>query len=743
QANGREGVGLLIRRKEGSSPVSLSRNIREEILKLSLSYGKDLDFKIVKDASLFISDSIRDLILSAAAGAAIAFIVVLIFLKNAGSSAILISSIPCSILMALLFLKMAGRSINIMSLGGLALGIGMLVDNSVVVLENLQKHRKEKSGNLTDYVISRTGEMAGSTFGSTLTSLVVFLPVVFLPGIIGALFTDLALAVSFSLAASFLVSITLVPVLVTLFSEKQKGKTVKSPQKVEYVYRKLSRFLLRKPHLFLLLMAVIFGLGCLSFFKLDFEFMPEADKREIEVTAVLPSGASMEWISNAASRLAEQAARIESVASTYSKAGGEADDTYFLADPYDSTEIIHLTVQLKPGGKTPAKEIVDVLARVLYIERSTLLIHLPENIITPLLGLRTGEIVVKISGGNQAEALKRGKEIQALLDDGGSNGGGVKTQLMPQGEKPQIHLIPDRDSIARTGLSLLDITQAVRNALEGTVPTQLTIDGREIDARVLLKKEDRLNVEKLLTLRIQGSNGMSMRLSDLVFVSSLFSTPSLLRTDRKDVAYVKTSFGTADYRKVKKIVKEITDTHPYAESMESSAFQTNILKIIITFLLAVFLLYLVLGAQFESFLLPLFLMLSLPLSFSGIFLSLAVTGKTININSFLGILVLLGVAVNNSIILFENYNAKIDKSGSVLISIYRGSAERIRPILITVLTTITALLPTAIDPTGTQTQSSMAVAIIGGLLVSTTLTVFAIPLIFLLYYRKKNYRKIK
>jgi HAE1 family hydrophobic/amphiphilic exporter-1 len=741
QIDGREGVGLLIRRRQGTSPVALSAGIRSELERLRQSYGRDLELIVARDASRFITGSLRDLVLSAVLGAGIAFLVVLFFVRDLRASLILISSVPISVVISLLFLRLAGRSINVMSIGGLSMGIGMMMDNSVVILENLQKRLLQEGwGVSADNVILATDEMSGSNIGNLVTAVVVFLPVIFLPGVIGEVFTDLSLSVIFSQLTSFFVSVTLVPVLFLLAENRKRLRPLvpsRSMAEIERTFRRLSRAFLRRPAYLALVLAAATAAGLYSYRRLPFEFMPAVDTGEIGVTVTLQHGASVDYISRVSSLLSAQLLKVRGVAAVYARAGGEPDDAYYLADARERREILHLTAVLTRGRRPLAFEIARVLRQTLAVEGASISVELPENVVAPLLGLQSGSLDLKVSGQDQEQAIERAGELKNLVAGGGLFS---SVEQYPAGEKPELQLVPVRDLIARAGTDLLNIAGTVRAGLEGLLPTQMVIDGREVDVRLRLHPSDTSTLERVGRFLVRGPDGAMLRLSDLVNVREVSRPPALVRVDRSDVAFVEASPRSGARRQAQRFLDQLQASRPYAESLETSVLRENLSAILATFGLVVLLLYLALGAQFESFLLPLLLLSSLPLSLLGIFAALYLGGKSLNFDSLLGIIVLFGIAVNNSIVLYENYRQRISsiQRGSILIAIYRGTSERLRPILITMLTTVMALVPIAVDTSQTSTQSSMAVAVIGGLFVSTTLTLFVIPQLFYLYLRRRR-----
>jgi HAE1 family hydrophobic/amphiphilic exporter-1 len=465
--------------------------------------------------------------------------------------------------------------------------------------------------------------------------------------------------------------------------------------------------------------------------------MPAVDTGEIQVTVTMEHGASLPYISRVGSLVANRMREVRGVESVYGRAGGEKDDAHYLADPRERRELLHLTAVLARTPRRSSFLITQELRETLSVEGASVSVELPENIIAPLLGVQSGRMELKIPGQDQEQAVRRAGEIGKQLEEAGLFS---LVELYPAGAKPEIHLVPMRDMIAKTGTDLSNVAGTVRAGLEGMLPTQMYIDGRETDVRLQLQPQDTASLKRIGGLLVRGPDGSVLRLADLVTVRTVFRPPALVRVDRSDVAYVLAQPQGGRRPDAERFIHAVQASHPYVESLETSALRENLSAILATFGLVILLLYLALGAQFESFLLPLLLLISLPLSLFGIFAGLFVTGKSLNFDSLLGIIVLFGIAVNNSIVLYENYRERLSsiEKGPILIAIYRGTPERLRPILITMLTTVMALVPIAVDTSQTSTQSSMAVAVIGGLFVSTTLTLFLVPQLFYSYLRRRR-----
>jgi multidrug efflux pump subunit AcrB len=739
--NGREGAALEIRKRAGASPVAMSRSVMAELSAVEESYGKDLEVVALRDTSRFVAESIQDLGLSVAVGAAIAFFLLLLFMRDLRVALVMIASVPISIIAALLFLRLAGRTANVMSLGGLAMGLGMMVDHSVVVVENLQRRFKlEGRDAMPDAVVAYTHELSSSNVGSTLTSIVVFLPVLLLPGVIGELFADLSLAVIFSQILSFLTSITLVPVLFLFVAQGKhgKGEGYMGFSRFERCFRRASRFFFRRPGFLVSAIVVLTAAGALCFKSLPFEFLPDVDSGEVEATIALPEGSTMEYVSAAAADASRRVAEVEGVELAYAIAGGEDDDPYYQASPLESSGIVHVKAILRRRPRKSAFALAEDIRVSLASEGAETAVKLPENAASRLLGARKDSIELLVFGKDQADAQRR---ASSLRDRIAAEAPASAPTLSPSGSKPELRLSPDREALARSGLDLYTVAQAVRDAVDGSYPTKISSGGREMEVRVMLRPEQVASPGDLGSLVVKNVSGSIVSLGELAEAEIVRELPALMRVDRRDAIKVLARKDGAAGRTAAVAAKAIAGD-PDLRSQGESALEENLGSVAATFALVFLLLYLALGAQFESFSLPFVLLLSLPLALSGIFGALFVAGKSINFDSILGIIVLFGVAVNNSVILYANYRKRgaFAEAGVPLVSIYRGTSERLRAVTITMSATILSMLPIALDFSQRTTQSSMAVAIIGGLFVSTTLTLFVVPMVFFRYLRRRGGR---
>ena len=736
QVDGREAVGLSVIARRGASPLAVARGLREEVSRLRSSYGRDMDITIVSDGSTLIAASLRGLGFSILAGSLIAFVVLVVFLRDVRTAGLLMLSLPVAMTVTLLALQALGRTLNIMSLGGCALAIGMVVDNAVVILENLQK-RHLGVPVTADSVRRHTLELASSRLGATLTLIVVFLPIIFLPGLLGALFTDLSLSVVFAQVASFVTSITLMPVLFLLVSRRA---STGSPRVARpWADRQFRRALLSSLRRGWVVGAAVFGLtaaGVLCVPLLGFQFMPPQDSGEVEVTVTMPYGTDLESSAGVAADCSRTVLGIPGVRQVFGRAGGEPGDAQYYADPEERREIIHLRVERDPTSPRSTERIAADIRAKLVLDTGSVEVALPGSLVGPLLGLGQSGRAVVVSGTTQEEAQSRGNGIAQRLGGNGAAADGARVSIQPSGERAEIRLLPNREAITVAGLSLSDLAETVRNAITGDYPSHVVVAGRELDVRVRAARRESSRPDDLPALVVGTSGGSQSRLSELVKIREEPAVPALYRRDRADAVVVSVVPPAGRDAAVGAQIAALERRYDWVRSREESVLSENARTLATAFVLVLVLMYLVLGGQFESFLLPALLLTALPLSFSGITIALAVTGKPLSFDSTLGIIVLFGIAVNNSIILYESYSARRRAGAPLMAAVVHGTADRMRPIIITMLITVLSLLPVAVDFSRTSAESGMAVAIIGGLFVSTILTLFVLPRLFIGYFRR-------
>jgi hydrophobic/amphiphilic exporter-1 (mainly G- bacteria), HAE1 family len=735
--NGKESIGLIVRGRGGESPVRLSGRLRQEIARLSRAYTRSLEIVIVQDSAGTILQSIRGLVSAGLVGGAAAFLVMLLFLRRVRPAVILITAVPSSVLFCLLLLWITGRTINVMSLGGIALSVGMLVDDGVVVLENLQRRVSgEARGALRSLIAEATSEVAGSILGSTLTTMIVFVPVLFLPGLIGALYADLALAVIFSLFASLVVSVTLIPVLFLLTFPRNpdwKGAHALRASLLERSYRRSLGVSLRRP-LFVggaILSVALIAIPLVPATRL--ELVAPYDSGTISVRIVAAPSTNVDQLKRISRTASELLRNLPGVSSVWCRAGGENEDTFYLADPDTSRETISMTVQARFERRPRSRPLADQIRESLRIEGAEVLVNLPRSSLAQLLGLRENGGELSVLGQTPSEAHDHARELVAGLRGAAPD---AVVRIAAAAAVEEIRYAPKRETLSRSGVTLATVAQATWAGLEGAVSTKLSAGGREYDVRVLLRRGDLADRGALSAMRVRTTGGGLVETGQVIDIQSGSSPSALVRENRLDVSVVRFD-DRSPPAALKRAVADATKT-PGVVDAAQSVFSQHVAEIALILLIALLLLYLLLGAQFESFVQPLIILVAVPLAATGVLGALLCTGQSLNLSSGLGVLVLFGTVVKTSIILYANYRRRIDAGAPSSFAIYTGTSERLRPILISTLATIVGLLPIAINLNGLSTEDGIAIAVIGGLLVSTALTLYVVPLITWGYYRKRR-----
>ena len=717
--NGKEAIGILIYKTGDTGTLNAANNILEKLDEIKDIFNSDLSIYTIEDTSLEIKASIINLIISISLGVLAAFIILLMFFKKAFISFITIISIPVSISTVFLFMFATDISINIISLSGIAIGIGMIVDNSIVVLENLVKHNA-----VTPEEIShRTIEMGSGTSGSTITTLLVFLPILFIPGITGALFGQLALTISFLLAASFVISMTLTPALYKLLGEKKliinNGLTKKTRfmPALEKSYKRYLFFALKGLVITVLLLIVIIYSGIQMFYFLPKEIMPEIDSGKLEIEIFYSKGNTINSTSPLTAKIENSLLNLPGIIEVYSEAGYDRNSLKDKSEKNRAVNITRLTVLIDNSMD------INIIKSGIINELSssydfTYNINVPENIVNKLLGFKETVSLI-ITGADRENILNKSDAVtEQLLSLNYITDADIDTKE----DTPGLRLELKRDAIAYSNISISVILETIQSACRGVVAANLKTNEDEIDIRVIYNDKYINSIESLTQIKIPGSQGY-IELGTFSFIESEYTFGELYRQDRK--SSVETTF-ISNQDKENEIIDYLSNIDDKDISIASlSAIQNNLKEIGLVFILAIVLMYLILGAQFESFSTPLLLLISLPLSAAGSFIILFLTDKSLNINSFFGILILFGTTINTSIILCTGY-----KNGNLL-TIIRASIRRLKPILATVLTTVLALVPIAFNPFKEGAiQTHMAMAVIGGLITGTAATLLIFPVVY-------------
>ncbi|MDR3166552.1 MAG: efflux RND transporter permease subunit [Treponema sp.] len=742
-AGSREQVALEIYRRPGADPVRLSRDIKKTLKEAEAAFSRDAEITLVYDAAPSLVQGVRDLALSALLAAAVVIGALIFFLGRLRYGLLTALSVPLSMAAALILLALTGRSLNAMSLGGLALGIGLVSDTAVIVLDLLHRSfdrggspRGTQNAALPHpaELSSCVASVSGSCFASTLTTAVVFVPVIFLPGPLGALFGDLSLALVGSVVAGWFYAQFGLPVLYRI--SYKPGKTSPGLGKGEGVYRLFLRYALRHPGRVLLGATLFSAAGMGLLFTRPAVFVSPETAAEIKVSLRFSPGTTLEAIGPEGIKVSRLLSEIPGIETLFGRAGAEEEDTARRSDPdYRREELIFRCLLKK--GVSPEQIREDIQRALAGRTGAILSVTYPQDRTEALLGLSSA-YTLAIRGKSREESLERARQATESLNL--AAGSALDSAILkPSGSRPELRLVPNREASAFLGISALEIAETLYTLLEGQSAGRLEIDGRPLEMRVSGKlPENPRGAEALLqSLPLSSSSGNPVFLGALSRITRQEAEAALARLDRSDVIYLEALPSAGGGKDLVGAMERVSRDIPGLSRSDQSVFSRYRSSLLVTILLVLVLLYMTMGAQFESFQLPLIFMMTIPFSLAGAGPALFLFGIALDSGSVLGLTVLFGLVVNNGIVLYEISEEKVRAGLPPVQAVYQGARERLRPVLITTITTLFALLPLVISPLGAS-QRSMAAAMLGGMIASTLLTLFALPPVFIPFLNKKG-----
>jgi HAE1 family hydrophobic/amphiphilic exporter-1 len=744
EINGTPVVRMGIQKQSGANTVLVADRIREEVGRINAD-RQDMQITIDRDQSTFIRQSISNVQSSAIYGGILAVLILYLFLRNNSTTAIIAVSIPISITATFGLLYFSGLTLNQMTFGGLALGIGMIVDGAIVVIENIVRQRQNGRSRM-DAARIGTREVGGAVVASTLTTCVIFLPVVFMRTISGQMFQTLALVVVFSLSCSLFVALTLIPVLASRFltvrpdSESERRHPTRSARALgwlENAYVTRLAAAIAHPWRVFAITAVLVLLAVAAWRLVPVELAPQLDTEAIDLDLEMGRGTSItvafEYLREL-EQLVDPVLPDDEVASmaTQVRGQGNAEVEIRLVDASErSMSPSELADRLREAvdGRIPGAEIrvqaqsgLGMLGRLFNA------------------GAGEGEIEVQLRGYDLQQAEGLANEIRrrmALVD------GVVEANVEQREGRPEETLRFDRERIYALGLSVQDVARAVQASVGGARAGYFREGGEQFPINVRLRPEDRLTAQDLAGISVRTPQGEMVPLSALVQRVDDRGPTEIEHIDGQRVVYITADLeaGVALGDAVDGIREQLADLQlpaefslvfggAYREQQEAQR------DFIIAIFLALALVYMVMAGQFERFLDPLIVMFSVPVAIVGVVPTLLVTGTTINVQSVMGMVMLIGIVVNNAIVLVDYLNLKRREDGMDIVpAAIAAGRTRLRPILMTTSTTVLGLLPLALGlGEGAGLQAALARVVVGGLMASTLVTLFLIPTLYVKAY---------
>jgi HAE1 family hydrophobic/amphiphilic exporter-1 len=740
EVNGVPVIRLDIQKQSGANTVAVADRIRQEVAAINADRA-DLHLTVDSDQSTFIRQSIDNVRSSALWGGLLAVVILYLFLRNGSTTAIIAVAIPISITATFALLYFAGLTLNQMTFGGLALGIGLIVDNAIVVLENVVRQRQD-GRSLVDAATVGTREVVGAIVASTLTTCVIFLPVVFMQTTSGQLFQTLALVVVFALACSLFVAVTLVPVLASRFmTVAPAAATPGRPSRLARLFDRLQhgytaqlqRTLARRGRLFAATAGLVIAAAAL-WPLIPVELAPEMDTNEIDVEIEMARGTSIAVAKvylDELERLVRPLLPRDEVASYAAEVRGDGDAEVEIRLVEASRRTIDPSVladrlREATAGRIPGAEIrVDAQSGLWMLRRL-------------FSAAGGGEAVeLQIRGHDLDRARAVAAEVKRRME---RVAGVVEVDVDQREGRPEQALRLERNRIYDVGLSVEDVARAVQTSVAGSRAGYFREGGEQFPIVVRLRPGDRLTAQDLDSIAVRTSSGEMVPVSALVRREEARGPTEINHIDGQRVVYVTANLeeGVALGDAVDAVRAQLADLAlPPAFSIAyGGAYQEQEearRDFIVAILLALGLVYMVMAGQFERFLDPLVVMFSVPVALVGVVPTLLLTGTTINVQSVMGMVMLIGIVVNNAIVLVDYINLKRREDGMDPHAAAIAAAEtRLRPILMTTSTTVLGLLPLALGwGEGAGLQAALARVVVGGLLASTIVTLFLIPALYI------------
>jgi HAE1 family hydrophobic/amphiphilic exporter-1 len=748
RTNEKNSISISVQKQTNANTVNVARAVKDELQKIEKEYP-DTKIELIFDQGEFIELSINNVANNAIVGGLLAVLILFIFLKNVRTTMIIATAIPISIIATFVLVYFAGISLNIVSLGGLALGVGMLVDNAIVVLENIYRHRNEGYSRVEAALLG-TKEVGGAILASTLTTVVVFLPIVFTEGVAADIFKEMALTISFSLLASLVVAMTLIPMLSSKFlkmvksHEASKNKAMnKIFDKWDYVingidnlYQKILVWVLKHKRKTSL---IVLGILLCSLFLIPFigsEFFPKMDEGRFDISVQLPKGSLIENTNEVAERLEYMISELPELDMMHVSVGGSG--SFFSGIGGANSDAATLNVTLKPvkeRNRSTSQIVEEMRNSVKRIAGAEIKI---DEVASTFGGMSGGSAISIQIGGPDLEVLKDiSKDVEELVNN--TNGARQVESSISEG-RPEAQIYINRDKASAYGLSTTQIASVVRTAVEGRVATTYKLDGQEIDIKVQYPVEKRKTLEQLKSVTLQSTLGINVPLLEIAEIRIEQGPTSISRADQERYVTVTGDvFGrnAGDVNsELKDKIKEYKIPNGYSikftgeDQQMVEAFSSLGLALILSILLV----YMVMAIQFESLIHPLTIMFSVPIAYSGSIFGLAITNKPLSVPAFIGVIMLAGIVVNNAIVLVDYINTLRGRGMDREEAIIKAGPTRLRPILMTTLTTILALIPLALGiGEGAEAMAPMAIVVIFGLMTSTMLTLLIVPVIYSLF----------
>ena len=741
--DGRETIGLLLFKEAGANTVRTTAEVERVLDQLRAQYPA-IAIAVASSQAGFIAASIDNLVQDVALGGTLAFLVLFVFLRDVRVPVAIALAIPISLVATFALFDAAGVSINVMSLGGLALAVGLLMDNSIVVVENVVRHR-ELGLDASEAAAAGTEEVQRAIAASTLTTIAVFGPIVYVEGVAGELFASLSLAVAFGLGASVLVAITLLPMLAARWTgarpptgPARRSALTRAHDRFDAGfgaftarYERVLAWSLAHRAAVLLTAGVLLGVTALVTLRLPRSVLPDVDQGSFRVVLTLPRGTPLDRTSDAATRVEAILRRTAGVDAVFTRVGRQA--AVAGVDDVSGLHTAVLDVRLTDG--TTTRTVLDAVRAEFAAFGGALAVETGQATqLGRLLDAGEADLAVRIRADDLDAALAYARQAEeALRPDPALASVRLGTEL----GHPEVRVTVDRERAAAFGVDPGEVARTVERYMRGETATEYVDFDRKVPIVVRLPDTDRRSLDVLREVRVPAAGGGSIPVRELIRVQEGVGPTEIRRIDQARVVAVYADARTDDLEDAVAAIRRTLADLPTPDGVradvggENEEMRRAFSALALAMGLAVLLVYMILAAEFESLLLPFVVLLAVPLATLGASIALWVAGHGLNVVSLIGMVVLIGIVDNDAVVKIDFINGMRARGHSVRDSVLGAGRARLRPIVINTITAMLGLLPMALGlGAGAQLQAPMAVAVLGGLFSATALTLVVIPVAY-------------
>ncbi|HHN48848.1 MAG TPA: efflux RND transporter permease subunit [Bacteroidales bacterium] len=756
--SGGMGLRMFVMKQSGANTIQVARDIKSNLEELTKDLPSDIQIEMIMDTSDFIKGSINNLSRTLMFAFLFVVLVVLFFLGKWRATFIIVLTIPISLIVTFVYLFLTGNSVNVISLTSIAIAIGMVVDDAIVVLENISRHI-ERGSSPREAAIYATNEVWLSVIITTLVIVAVFFPLTLVGGMTGVMFKQLGWIVTITVITSTLAAISLTPMLSShLLKLREKKKHLSQfsyENTIEVFIRKLEDFYegtlkwaLRHKTFVVMAALAIFATSLMLVRFVGTDFMPQTDESRIMASIELQTGTRVEEtmkIARSIEEIVQQ--RYPEVIVMSASSGSDDEGSMFSLFATTGSNIINLMIRLKHLDERERSvwEIADDLRQ--QIAKFPEVVTFSVNTGGAGMGGTTNTVDVEIYGYDFDVTNAIATRISDRLS---RTEGATDVSISRKPDKPELQLVFDREKLATNGLNTAMVAGMVRNRISGMVASRLKEEGEEFEIRVRLAEEFRSSISDLENLSIMNPMGNMIKLKEIGHVEEYWGPPAIQHKSKERMVTVSaTPSGISLGQLAERIKTEIADVEVPPEVMiviggayqeQQEAFQDLALLMLISIILV----FIVMASQFESFTMPLVIMFSIPFAFTGVIFALLLTGTTLSVVAGLGAVLLIGIVVKNGIVLIDFTNLMRDRGHRLYEAIALAGRSRLRPVLMTAATTTLGMLPLALSTgEGSEIWSPMGIAVIGGLVFSTIVTMLLVPVMYGILARTGERDKIQ